>query len=92
MHVTDAEGNRKMVVIENNSCPSGQKSMPLQDDNQEMEGYRLLVERTIKPLLGKKIKGMPGALAVIYDKNPIEATGYANAMTTLFEEPVHLIT
>ena len=35
INVTTENGNRKMVVIENNSCPSGQKSMPLIDDNQE---------------------------------------------------------
>ena len=41
---TSAAGNRRMVVIENNSCPSGQKSMPLLDDNKEDGSYRLLVE------------------------------------------------
>ena len=34
-NATSAGGNRQMVVIENNSCPSGQKSMPLLDDNKE---------------------------------------------------------
>ena len=28
-HVTNTAGNRKMVVIETNSSPSGQKSLPL---------------------------------------------------------------
>jgi len=46
LNVTSAGGKRQMVVIENNSCPSGQKSMPLLDDNQEQGSYRLLVERT----------------------------------------------
>jgi len=49
-----------MVVIENNSCPSGQKSMPLLDDNQEQGSYRLMVERTFKPYLKNlrnKVKG-----------------------------------
>ena len=42
LNVTSAGGRRQMVVIENNSCPSGQKSMPLIDDNQEQGGYRLV--------------------------------------------------
>jgi len=32
LNVTSAGGKRQMVVIENNSCPSGQKSMPLLDE------------------------------------------------------------
>ncbi len=90
MHVTNEEGNRKMVVIENNSCPSGQKSMPLLDDNKEQGGYRLLMERTIKPQLRIR-KRIPGELAVIYDKNPMETLGYARAMADAFGEPVHYV-
>ena len=51
---TSASGKRQMVVIENNSSPSGQKSMPLLDDNKEDGSYRLLIERTFKPLLKRK--------------------------------------
>ncbi len=92
MHVTDENGNRKMVVIENNSCPSGQKSMPLLNDHQEQGGYRLLIERTIKPYLEQKKKLVPnGGLAVVYDKNKMEASGYAHAMADVFNEPVHLV-
>ncbi|MCB0686221.1 MAG: hypothetical protein KDC53_06840, partial [Saprospiraceae bacterium] len=40
MHVTNEDGKRYMLVIENNSCPSGQKSMPLADEHQEEGGYR----------------------------------------------------
>jgi hypothetical protein len=88
MHVTNEEGKRQMVVIENNSCPSGQKSMPLLDDNKEQGGYRLLMERTIRPQV-KARKRLAGELAVIYDKNPMEALGYARAMADAFDEPVH---
>ena len=94
IHATTSEGNRRMVVIENNSCPSGQKSMPLLDDHQEEGGYRLLIERTFVPLARGK-KGAPrleGRLAVIYDKNPMEASGYAAAMADAFDEEVLLIT
>jgi hypothetical protein len=90
MHVTNERGKRQMVVIENNSCPSGQKSMPLLDDNQEQGGYKTLMERTIKPLLKNK-RVIQGELAVIYDKNPMEALGYARAMADVLKENVHFV-
>ena len=92
MHVTTASGKRQMVVIENNSCPSGQKSMPLLDDNQEEGGYHLLMKRTIQPILKGKKRSIKGKLAVIYDKNKMEAEGYAHAMANLYQEPVLLAT
>ena len=91
MHVTNADGKRQMVVIENNSCPSGQKSMPLTDDNQEQGGYKLLMERTIRPILKSKKRTVQGALAVVYDKNPMETVGYAHAMADAFQEPVYCV-
>lgn len=93
MHATTAEGRRRMVVIENNSCPSGQKSMPLLDDNAEEGGYRRLVENTFVPFLkrrsgsGKK----EGRIAVIYDKNPMEVNGYAAVIADVLQEDVLLI-
>jgi len=87
---TSADGTRNMVVIENNSCPSGQKSMPLLDDNKEDGSYRLLVERTFKPLL-KPRKGVPsvkGKLALFYDKNEMETSGYAAVIADVMEEDV----
>ncbi len=89
LNVTSAGGKRQMVVIENNSCPSGQKSMPLVDDNQEQGSYRLLVERTFKPSL-KNLK-VKGALAVVYDKNPMEASGYAKVIADVMKEPVYYV-
>ncbi len=89
INVTSAKGKRQMVVIENNSCPSGQKSMPLTDDHQEQGNYRWLVENTFKPYLESKRTGIKGGLAVVYDKNPMEASGYAAVMADLFGEPVH---
>lgn len=92
INVTTAEGNRQMVVIENNSCPSGQKSMPLQDDHKALGGYQLLLERTFLPTLKQKRAGIKdGALAVLYDKNPMEASGYAAALAQLSEEPVYYV-
>lgn len=90
---TSAGGKRQMVVIENNSCPSGQKSMPLLDDNKEDGSYRLLIERTFKPLLKKRKGGgsVKGRLAVIFDKNFMEASGYAAVIADVMEEDVFLI-
>ncbi len=91
LNVTSAGGKRQMVVIENNSCPSGQKSMPLIDDNQEQGSYRLMVERTFKPYLKNLRKKIQGGLAVIYDKNPMEASGYAEVIADVMNEPVYYV-
>jgi len=91
INVTTEAGNRKMVVIENNSCPSGQKSMPLLDDNQEQGSYRLLIERTFKPMVDAKRSQIKGGLAVIYDKNNMETSGYASVIADVMNEPVHYV-
>lgn len=89
---TSAGGKRQMVVIENNSSPSGQKSMPLLDDNKEDGSYRLLVERTFKPMLkSRTVKSIDGKLAVLYDKNHMETTGYAAVIADVMQENVLLV-
>lgn len=88
-HVTTERGNRQMVVIETNSCPSGNKSMPPLTDEAEQGGYRLLMERAFVPSLTRR--GLPkGDLAVIYDKNRMENAGYAAALADLTNEHVWL--
>jgi len=88
--VATARGVRRTVVIETNSCPSGQKAMPLLDDTHEQAGYRTLVERTFMPLLRRR--GLPdGDLAVVFDKNEMECAGYAAAMADLVGQPVWLV-
>ncbi|MCA9693024.1 MAG: hypothetical protein KC636_25735, partial [Myxococcales bacterium] len=90
-NVTTTEGLRQMVVIETNSCPSGQKSMPLTSEPQEQGGYRLLIQETFRALLDQHKRRLPtGDLAVIFDKNTMEASGYAAAMADEFQEPVLL--
>lgn len=91
INVTNARGKRQMVVIENNSCPSGQKSMPLPVDHMEQGGYRDLMEKSFKPFC--KLKKVPanGVLAVFYDKNIMETSGYAAAMADVFKRPVYLV-
>lgn len=90
LNVTSAGAKRQMVVIENNSCPSGQKSMPLLDDNQEQGSYRWLVERTFRPFIRRR-GAIRGKLAVVYDKNPMEASGYAAVIADVFKEDVFYV-
>ncbi len=89
-HVTSEVGQRQMVLIETNSCPSGQKSMPLLNDAQEQGGYRTLIEQTFVPMLaGKRLP--TGGLAVVYDKNLMGSSGYAAAMADAMGEPVFFV-
>ncbi len=89
-YVTTEHGNRKMVVLETNSCPSGQKSMPPRHDSDEHRGYRYLIENSFVPQLKKK-RLPKGVLAVIYDKNYMETSGYASTIADLTDEEVYLI-
>lgn len=89
-HATDDEGRRRMIVVETNSCPSGQKSMPLRDDNNDLGGYELIIKETFLPYLKRKAK-KTGVLAVLYDKNYMEASGYAATIAELTNEDVYLI-
>jgi hypothetical protein len=90
LHVTTETGRRQMVVVETNSCPSGQKSMPTYDEHDDQYGYRSNLEWSFVPQLrGRRLPD--GELAVIYDKNPMEASGYAASMADLLAEPVHLV-
>ncbi|MFI5399334.1 MAG: hypothetical protein ACHQ9S_27715 [Candidatus Binatia bacterium] len=89
-HVTNGEGVRDMMVLETNSSPSGQKSMPLLDEHDPQGSYRTLVEQVLAPCV-KAHSFRAGALAVLYDKNYVEASGYAAALADCFHEPVYLI-
>ncbi|GAA4275756.1 hypothetical protein [Aquimarina mytili] len=89
INVTSHTGKRQMVIIENNSCPSGQKSMPLINEYSEDTTYHQLIKNTFKS--GIKNIRMKGVLAVIYDKNRMEASGYAFAIADVMDEKVYLI-
>ena len=89
-YTTTEEGNRRMVVLETNSCPSGQKSMPPRSDSDEHRGYRYLIEESFLPAL-KKRRLPEGKLAVIYDKNYMETSGYAQTLADIAKENVYLI-
>lgn len=87
--VVNAQGQREIMVIETNSSPSGQKSLPRHGWFDDLGGYRTLIEAVLRPL--KQAKSLPaGALAVFYDKNEMEASGYAAAMAEIFREPIYL--
>lgn len=90
INVATEKGKREMVVIENNSCPSGQKSMPLMVDHQEMGSYKHLIERTFLPMLKSRSTPSQGGIGVIYDKNIMEASGYASVIAELTGEKVYL--
>lgn len=88
-HTTDDRGRRRLAVVETNSCPSGQKSMPRDDESDELGGYRRLLEGAFLPALrGRRLPA--GDLAVLYDKNPMEASGYAAALADITGESVLL--
>jgi hypothetical protein len=89
-HVTDERGVRQNVLIETNSSPSGQKSMPLRDEGDDLGGYRRLIEGSFLPMLRRR--ALPkGRLAVLWDKNELETTGYAAAMAEVTGEDVLLV-
>ena len=91
-HVTNDKGVRRNVVVETNSCPSGQKSMPLRTEQEEDGGYRVLLERSFLPALRAARNVPKGCLAVLADKNPMETTGYAHALADLTGETVLHVT
>ncbi|KAH8556777.1 hypothetical protein BGW37DRAFT_474139 [Umbelopsis sp. PMI_123] len=91
-NVTTASGQRQMIVIETNSCPSGQKSMPLLseiDEHNELGGYRTVLESAFREQISKADRSL-GDLAVICDKNMMEASGYAAVLAEVAKEKVWL--
>ncbi len=88
---TTDSGSRQLVVVEVNSCPSGQKSMPLRAEEDELGGYGTLLRRSFLPLLASRAADRTGVLAVLWDKNPMETTGYAAALAELTGETVLLV-
>lgn len=90
-HVTTEKGNKRMVVVETNSSPSGQKSMPLLEEHDELGSYKRLIKTSFLPYVERR-RAIKGCYAVVYDKNEMEASGYAHAMASILKEPVYLVT
>lgn len=89
-HVTTHQGQRQMIIVETNSCPSGQKSMPLLSDTDELGGYRVVLDSAFRFIKAEADVSL-GGLAVIYDKNHMEASGYCAALAELSQESVFLV-
>ena len=90
--VTTDSGNRKMCVVECNSSPSGQKSMPPLYDHDEYGGFKRMIESSFRSAERKSVERVPdGGLAVLFDKNLMEASGYAKTMADVYEENVYLV-
>ncbi|KAF9967737.1 hypothetical protein BGZ70_008398 [Mortierella alpina] len=89
-NVTTASGHRQMIIVETNSCPSGQKSMPLLSESDEHGGYRLVLESAFKDMIDNADKAL-GGLAVVYDKNVMEASGYAASLAEVMKEKIWLV-
>jgi hypothetical protein len=81
-----------MTILETNSCPSGQKSVPRRNDTDE-GGYESLMRALLEAAAvfepAKEIAG--GVLAAIYDKNVLEVSGYAKQLANLSGENVYLV-
>lgn len=68
--------------------------MPLLRDAEEEGAYKRLLETTFGDLLDEEAteKLVPGGvLAVVYDKNRMEASSYATVLSDLAKEPVYLV-
>lgn len=88
--VTNSVGQYQMVVVETNSCPSGQKSMPLRVEHDELGAYKLLIQESFLNYLDKKTIEQ-GQFAVLYDKNLMGSSGYAATLATLLGRPVYFV-
>ncbi len=64
--------------------------MPLLDDIEERGGYLRLIEKSFLPFV-KRQRTILGSYAVIYDKNEMEASGYAKVLAQLVHEKVYLV-
>lgn len=91
--VTNELAQRQLIVIETNSCPSGQKSFPFDDDSTtDNTGFQALARHSFKYVLDNKctMAKEEGGLAVLYDKNLMEASGYASSLSDVTGENVYL--
>ncbi len=89
-HAATQRGKSRMIVLEINSCPSGQKSFPTGSIVNEQGTYRYTVEEVFRHAM-RNCNMNAGSLAVIYDKNPMENTGYAATIADVFKQPVYLV-
>ena len=93
LNVSTENGIKRKLVIETNSCPSGQKSFPPLDTDREEGGYARMMEHTFLPLIARALKKAEpdDVLAVLYDKNHMESSGYAQVLATQTSHQVLLV-
>jgi hypothetical protein len=86
----DHNNINNMIILETNSCPSGQKSMP---NIIPGLGYENLMKTFMNIVnnLSKQKKIPDGVLAIIYDKNYLEVSGYAKKLANISNENIYLI-
>lgn len=84
------KNRRKMVVIEMNSCPSGNKSVPYH--GWGYEGFRRVMANAFTPMLDQTAI-IDGGLAVFYDvkKQRPESYAYACMLAQITNEPIYLV-
>lgn len=64
--------------------------MPLLTDSEEYGGYGIVLEHTFRGILAQTDPAV-GRLAVVYDKNLMEASGYAAVMADIMKEEVLMV-
>jgi hypothetical protein len=64
--------------------------MPLVSEDDDLGGYRTVIEQTFLPQLSRRRAVVDGELAVIFDKNMVEASGYAATIAEITGERVYL--
>ena len=94
-NVTNNLGKRQMIIVESNSCPSGQKSMPLIDNTNIYGGYKTILQECFKELINTNNNNnsdVKGDLAVIYDQNQMESGGFCSVLAEITNEKVWFAT
>lgn len=93
LNVSTEDGRKRKLVVETNSCPSGQKSFPVLEDDREEGGYARMMEHTFVPLISKVLRKAPPehVLTVLYDKNHMESSGYAQVLANATGREVLLV-
>ena len=90
-HVATPKNHHQMILVETNSCPSGQKSMPQVSFDDEKGCYNQLIKNTFIPMFKETRAKVDGIIAVFYDKNYMEASGYAHTIADEMQQSVLLV-
>ena len=56
-----------MIIVETNSCPSGQKSMPFTNADDNEDGYHVLMRSSFKTMLEERQKNIKKDVEKLYD-------------------------